>query len=401
VRLRAQPPVHSPLSLSALTGGFAAALSRGTASRARAQVLYALREDYDARAVLLADSGTSALALALRAAVKARPGPVALPAFSCYDIATAADAARVPFVLYDLNPTTLAPDLDSLNGALRLGAGAVVIVHLFGVPVDLTPVAERASGASAILVEDAAQAAGAAIGGRPAGAYGQLAVLSFGRGKGTTGGRGGALLVHDASLSDPVTALESELGDAAGSAAGGLIVQWLLARPSLYAVPLSLPFLRLGETVYRVPARPRRMARFGLGVLARTQVLAAAEAEIRRAHAGRLLDAAASIPGVRVYVAPPGAQPGYLRFPLLLPADAVAAGRTFENRRLGIWPSYPRSLADLPGFGERRLNREDDFPGARTLAERLVTLPVHSQLQPRDIAALERWIARLSQRKEP
>jgi dTDP-4-amino-4,6-dideoxygalactose transaminase len=143
------------------------------------------------------------------------------------------------------------------------------------------------------------------------------------------------------------------------------------------------------------------MARFGLGVLARTQALAVAEAEIRRMHSERLLNAAASIPGVQVYIAPPGAKPGYLRFPLLLPADAVAAGRTSESRRLGIWPSYPQSLADLPGFGERRLNSEEDFRGARTLAERLVTLPMHSQLRPRDIAALERWINRVGKRKEP
>lgn len=398
--LRAQPPVHSPLSLGALAGGVTAALSRRAALRARARVLERLQADYGARVVLLTDSGTSALALALRIAADARPGPVALPAFSCYDIASAADAARVPFLLYDLDPNTLAPEPESLTRALGNGAGAVVVVHLFGVPVDLARVREQ-MGAPAILIEDAAQAVGSTIGGRPAGAHGQLAVLSFGRGKGTTGGRGGALLVHDARLSDPVTALESELADATAGAAGGLIVQWLLSRPSLYALPLSLPFLRLGETLYHAAGRPRRMARFGLGVLARTQARAAAEAAARRTHAKRLLDAAASVPGVRVYAAPPGAQPGYLRFPLLLPADAVAAGRTSESRRLGIWPSYPRSLADLPGFGERLVNSKDDFPGARTLAERLVTLPVHSQLRPRDIAALERWINRVGMRKEP
>jgi dTDP-4-amino-4,6-dideoxygalactose transaminase len=164
---------------------------------------------------------------------------------------------------------------------------------------------------------------------------------------------------------------------------------------------LSLPFLRLGDTVYHAPARPRRMGRFGMGVLARTQALAAAEATVRRTHAAQLLTAATSVPGVRVYPPRLGAEPGYLRFPLLLPAHAVAAGRTSQARRLGIWPSYPQSLADLPGFGERRLNRDDDFPGARTLAERLVTLPVHSQLRPDDVAALEQWIARLGEHKEP
>jgi dTDP-4-amino-4,6-dideoxygalactose transaminase len=364
-------------------------------------VLGKLGEEYGARAVLLADSGTSALALALRLAGQAAPGPAALPAFSCYDIASAADAAGVSFLLYDLDPTTLAPEPESLSKALGRGATAVVVVHLFGVPVDLAQVRNAMSAAPAILVEDAAQAVGAVIGDRPAGAHGQLAVLSFGRGKGTTGGRGGALLVHDPRLVDGCIALESELTETRDSAAGGLIVQWALARPAVYTVPLSLPFLRLGETVYHAPARPGRMGRFGMGVLARTQVLAAAEATVRRMHAARLLTAATSVPGVRVYPPRRGAQPGYLRFPLLLPPHAVAAGRTSEARRLGIWPSYPQSLADLPRFGERRLNREDDFPGARTLAERLVTLPVHSQLRPDDVAALEQWITRLGECKEP
>ena len=56
-------------------------------------------------------------------------------------------------------------------------------------------------------------------------------------------------------------------------------------------------------------------------------------------------------------------------------------------------PGYPRALCDLPGFGERVLNRGGAFPGARMLAERLVTLPVHSRLGERDLAALEAWAA--------
>jgi dTDP-4-amino-4,6-dideoxygalactose transaminase len=372
----------------------------GAASRARARVLGKLGEEYGARAVLLADSGTSALTLALRLAAQAAPGPAALPAFSCYDIASAADAAGVSFLLYDLDPTTLAPEPESLSRALGRGATAVVVVHLFGVPVDLVPVRNAMSAAPAILIEDAAQAVGAVIGDRPAGAHGQLAVLSFGRGKGTTGGRGGALLVHDPRLVDLSSALESGLMETRAGGAGGLIVQWALARPAVYAVPLALPFLGLGETVYHAPARPRRMSRFGMGVLARTQALAAPEARVRRTHAARLLSAATAVPAVRGYSPRPGSEPGYLRFPLLLPAHAVAAGRTSEARRLGIWPSYPQSLADLPGFGERRLNRDDDFRGARILAERLVTLPVHSRLSPDDVAALERWIAQLGEPKE-
>jgi hypothetical protein len=86
---------------------------------------------------------------------------------------------------------------------------------------------------------------------------------------------------------------------------------------------------------------------------------------------------------------------------VLVPAHAVAASRSAESRRLGIWPSYPRALADLAGFGERRLNPDERFSGARELAVRLVTLPTHRHLHTRDLQALERWIARLAGGKEP
>ena len=78
---------------------------------------------FGSRDVLLTDSGTSALALALRMAVAARPDrpTVALPAWACYDLATAADAADVGVVLYDLDPATLGPDWASLDRALSAG----------------------------------------------------------------------------------------------------------------------------------------------------------------------------------------------------------------------------------------------------------------------------------------
>jgi hypothetical protein len=59
-------------------------------------------------------------------------------------------------------------------------------------------------------------------------------------------------------------------------------------------------------------------------------------------------------------------------------------------------PGYPWALADLRGFGGRVGNADWRFPGARTLAERLITLPTHSRLRERDLEALETWLARPS-----
>jgi hypothetical protein len=72
--------------------------------------------------------------------------------------------------------------------------------------------------------------------------------------------------------------------------------------------------------------------------------------------------------------------------------SARAAAESDEARALGIMPGYPRALCDLDGFGDRVLNTGEDFPGARMVAQRLVTLPVHGLLSERDLVALETWM---------
>src|SRR6266571_3513589 len=200
--LRRQLPAYSPVTAEALLAAVAAIGRRlfsfsadlGTADVYQ-QVLETLTRHFCARALFLADSGTSALQIALRATLSDRPGaPVALPAYCCYDVATAAAGAGVPVVLYDVAAHTLAPDLPSLEQALDRGARAIVVAHLYGMPVDIRPIRERAAQAGAIVIEDAAQGIGAAIGNAPVGTIGSLSILSFGRGKGLSTGGGGAVL---------------------------------------------------------------------------------------------------------------------------------------------------------------------------------------------------------------
>ena len=74
---------------------------------------------------MIAIGGTTALTLALIGVLQDRPGAIALPAYGCYDLATAADGANAAVILYDLDPRTLAPDLAQLHDVLRQGAAAV------------------------------------------------------------------------------------------------------------------------------------------------------------------------------------------------------------------------------------------------------------------------------------
>jgi len=393
---RHQFPVHSPLSAAALLAGIRAAASRnGGPARAEARVAGLLRERYAPKAVLLTESGTAALTAALLGVLRGRAGAaVAMPAYACYDVATAAEGAGAQVLLYDVDPHTLAPDLAHLRAALRQGAAAIVVAHLYGYPVDLGEVNRLAAEVGAVVIEDAAQAAGAALNGCPAGTQGSLAVLSFGRGKGLTGGSGGALLAYD-DVGERI--LERARGLLGEPRRGwpelvAIAAQLLLEHPNLYALPAALPFLRLGQTIYREPRPLRAPTTISCPVIAATWRLADLEVEVRRRNAEQLLVELRRQPGFETISTPGPARPGYLRLPVVASPEVRRAVAERAARRLGVMPGYPKALCAVEPVGPRCLNPDAAFPGSRLLAARLCTLPTHSRLASRDLVRLEQWI---------
>ncbi|MGH9417299.1 MAG: DegT/DnrJ/EryC1/StrS family aminotransferase [Terriglobales bacterium] len=128
-------------------------------------------------------SGTDALHLALRA-VGIQAGDVVLTtAFSFFATAGAVllAGARPEFV--DVEPGTLNLAPAALEQALlrprTARIGAIVPVHLYGRMADMAAISALAAGRRIPVVEDAAQAIGAAVGGRPAGAWGAAGCFSF------------------------------------------------------------------------------------------------------------------------------------------------------------------------------------------------------------------------------
>lgn len=388
-RLRRVPPVYSPLDLRAVVSSF----SPGDPRPALAEEL---RHEYAAAEAVLTSSGTDALTLALTVAGRSRPGrPCALPAYGCYDLATAAIGAGIRVRLYDIDPRTMQPEPASLERALAGGVAALVVVHLFGVPVPMDEMRRAAAVAGALLIEDAAQGNGGSWMGRPLGAHGDLGILSFGRGKGETGGGGGALLVRGGFEFAPE--LRAMLGPArhdAVSAGAKLTAQWLLGRPALYSIPAAIPMLRLGETIYKAPARPRAMTACAARVVRRTRRASAGEALTRRANAARYLRRLGTDAG-RVSVPSGGDSAGWLRFPVLIDASSSqeAAGRA-----LGVVRGYPIPLRDLEPL-RPFIDDAGDTPGAERMARLLHTLPTHSLLDADDLRALEAWLITATERR--
>ena len=389
--LRQQLPAYSPLPLKAITA--AAMTPIAPSGTPEATVVEAISTRYRPRSILRTDSGTSALTVALQTTARSRI--VALPAFCCFDVATAVAGADVGIVFYDIDPATLGPDFESLRQALRRGATVILVAHLYGVPIDMSTTLELAAEAGATVIEDAAQGAGASLAGKPLGTFGSMGILSFGRGKGCTGGRGGALLANDGAAMEAL----ADAGAALGRRSRGwrelasIWAQWLFARPALYRIPASVPLLGLGETVYRNPTPPRQPSAVSARILSVTWSLTEREAARRRENAARLslrVDLARECTSVSV---PAAGLPGYLRLPILTSESARASARNGEARDLGIMPGYPSPLADLPVMGDRCVHSIPDLPGARQLSESLCTLPTHSKLAESDLLRLERWIS--------
>jgi len=376
--LRHQLAVYSPVSLRAGVRAAGDALSRRPDPR---NVLLAeLLRDYAAGAGVLCGSGTQALQLAL-AEARGRCGdaPVALPAFTCYDVAAAAVGAGVRVALYDVDPDTLSPDLDSLDRVLAAGAGAVVAGPLYGVPPDWDAVRGLSDRYGALLIEDAAQGHGAAWRGRPLGSLGDLRVLSFGRGKGWTGGRGGALLAGGGPVAAAPTLPAPGAADEARTAVLAA-AQWLLGRPEVYGIPASIPGLGLGETVYHEPSPPSAITRAAAALLLHGREASRREGEARRAGASSLLVRLPRGPGVRPVRAPEAGVPGYLRLPLRVAGGMSGLAAPGRARRLGVAGSYPTVLAAVPQLRGLLAGPEGRWPGAETLVRELVTLPTHSRV---------------------
>ncbi len=391
--LRRQLPAYSPLSAAAL--GRAAGYGLGSRLNGHVDLSATLEGEYSAERVVLFGSGTQALQVALVLAMRqVADASVALPAFGCFDVASAAVGARARIQFYDLEPSTLTPDLNSLRGVLERGTRIAVIAPLYGFPVDWDAVNDLLTQYGAIAVEDAAQGDHAEWRGQPLGSLGPISVLSFGRGKGWTGGRGGALLVrHEASwhgLREALTELSEgrRQRGAEVRVLGVLLAQWLLGRPAWYAIPQAIPWLRLGETVYQEPTSPRPMTRAASACLATLQSAAAHEAAVRRATAQAILEGIGSGSGARPVQPLLGATPGYLRLPLRLARGLAGFGKPAAATRLGLAPSYPSVLAAIPQVRAWTDDAATGWSGGAELTRTLFTAPTHSLVSVADRAEL-------------
>lgn len=156
------------------------------------------------------DSGYSALELILRG-YEIGPGDEVITAANTF-IATALaiTTCGAKPVLVDAHPTTYNLDPAQIEAAITPRTRAIMPVHLYGQPADMDPILEIAHKHELLVVEDAAQAAGARYKGRRSGSLGHAAAFSFYPAKNLGAyGDGGAIVTSDATLAERVRLLRN------------------------------------------------------------------------------------------------------------------------------------------------------------------------------------------------
>ena len=324
------------------------------------------------RQLVLGDSGRGLLAELLKSLKKKSPDKnvVLIPGYTCYSVAASVVNAGLIIRPYDIDPVTLAPDIDSIEESLGGNILAVLVQHLFGIPVQMDGIKDLLSRHGVWLIEDAAQALGGSISGKPLGTIGDFGLYSFGRGKPLPLGSGGAVTGKHPEILNEIKPYDSGKGitQVIKTAAMGM-----LSYPLVYGLLERLP-LGLGKTVFdpaftckSMSGRINALGTLSLGYISDLNLH---RRQIATVYSKNLKDMSVNVPETGIAV--------FTRFPV------IAGGKNIplELRRLGVRSMYPKAIADEAQITPYLSSLPKSLAGARTVAETLLTLPTHKRITP-------------------
>jgi len=151
--------------------------------------------------------------VALDAAVVALgigPGDeVILPAFTIISCAAAIVRAGAVPVVVDSDPVTWNMDVTQIEAKITSRTKAIMVVHIYGLPVDMDPLLAIAEKHGLKIIEDAAEMHGQTYKGRPCGSFGDFSTFSFYPNKHITTGEGGMIVTDDPALAEKCRSLRN------------------------------------------------------------------------------------------------------------------------------------------------------------------------------------------------
>jgi perosamine synthetase len=154
-------------------------------------------------------NGTAALEVAAQALGIGEGDEVIMPTFTIISCAMAVTKLGAIPVLVDSDINTWNMNVDEIEAKLTSKTKAIMIVHLYGLPVEVDKVLDLAKKYNLKVIEDAAEMHGQTYKGKPCGSFGDISTFSFYPNKHVTTGEGGMVVTDDEELAERCKSLRN------------------------------------------------------------------------------------------------------------------------------------------------------------------------------------------------
>ena len=300
------------------------------------------------------NSGTAGLHLGLLAAGVGAGDEVIVPSFTFAATGNSVALTGATPVFVDIEPDTFSLDPEAVAAAITPKTKGILPVHLYGHPARMRELEALASERGVALYEDAAQAHGASLDGRPVGSFGEFAMFSLYPTKNMTSGEGGMVTTATDEIARQVKLLRNQ----------GMERQY-----ENEVIGFNARMTDLHAAIGRV-----QLTKVDAWTKTRQQNAAFLDANLQ---------------GVVVPVVADGAVHVYHQYTIRVPEDRdgfVAALKSEHNVGAGVY--YPIPNHRLPSLAHFAPGL--DLPETERAAREVASLPVHPSLSQDD---LERIVA--------
>ncbi|MEK0445166.1 MAG: hypothetical protein RLZZ399_487 [Verrucomicrobiota bacterium] len=154
-------------------------------------------------------NGTAALDAAVEALGIGPGDEVILPAFTIISCITQIIRSGAIPVLVDSDPKTWNMDVTQIEAKITSKTKAIMVVHIYGLPVDMEPVLALAKKYQLRIIEDAAEVHGQTYREKPCGSFGDISTFSFYPNKHITTGEGGMIVTDSEVLAETCRSLRN------------------------------------------------------------------------------------------------------------------------------------------------------------------------------------------------
>lgn len=302
-------------------------------------------------------SGTTALTAALLAHEIGPGDEVIVPSFSFFASAAAVVGVGAKPVFADIEPDTYCLSPDAVEAAVTSRTRAVMPVHLYGHPADMTRFEALRRSRGIVLLEDAAHAPGARIAGRSVGSFG-TAAFSFHPTKNLTTAEGGMVLTNDANVAKRLRMIRSQ-----GRAAPH-------GPHELFGYNFRMSELNAAIGAIQLKGLPGALKK-------------------RKEHAAYL---ERHLEGLGLPLVRAGAEHVYHQYTVRLPARVERRAYVERLREQGIEARiyYATPIHREPAFERGGEYRRLELPETERACREVVSLPVHPGLTPEELARVAR-----------